>query len=262
VTVPVQAGATTASVTATGAAVGSTTISASFGGQTVALSLIVQPLPVLTGQLVLNPGSVFIGGASTGTVTISGPAPQQGLVVSLATSNPVVASLSSGSITVPAGGTTATFTVEGANAGSATISATAGVTLSALFTVVKPKGKEFEKVHADKIAEKAIPVETLPKVKLSDRVLSGSASATSVHVSSVDDSSSVAKGAAFIRLDERPPVGDAVLCPLAEDEQQKPNAIGGQATTDQASFPQKSLEKPPTAEKGIIAERLGDRPIH
>ncbi|HMD20708.1 MAG TPA: DUF6519 domain-containing protein [Alloacidobacterium sp.] len=261
VTVPVQAGATTATVTATGAAVGSTTISASFGGQTVALSLIVQPVPVLTGQLVLNPGSVFVGGASTGTVTISGPAPQSGLVVSLATSNPNVAQLSSGSITVPAGGTTATFTVSGSAAGSATISATAGVTLSALFTVVQRKGKEFEKVHADKIAEKSISIETLPKVKLSDRVLSGSASATTVRASSVEDSISSAKGAAFIRLEERPLVGEAVLSPPVKDDQQNLEMAGSQVIADQASISQKAPEKPPSAEKGIMAERLGDRPI-
>src|SRR6266566_4059448 len=71
----------------------------------------VQQLPTLT-SLTLNPSSVVGGplGSSTGTVTLSGPAPSGGAVVSLSSSNTGVASVPS-SVTVPAGATSATFTV-------------------------------------------------------------------------------------------------------------------------------------------------------
>jgi hypothetical protein len=67
--------------------------------------------PSLT-SLTLNPSSVVGGplGSSTGTVTLSGPAPSGGAVVSLSSSNPSVASVPA-SVTVPAGATSATFTV-------------------------------------------------------------------------------------------------------------------------------------------------------
>src|SRR6266705_2491949 len=71
----------------------------------------VQQLPTLT-SLTLNPSSVVGGplGSSTGTVTLSGPAPSGGAVVSLSSSNTSVASVP-GSVTVPAGATSASFTV-------------------------------------------------------------------------------------------------------------------------------------------------------
>jgi len=67
--------------------------------------------PSLT-SLTLNPSSVVGGplGFSTGTVTLSGPAPSGGAVVSLSSSNPSVASVPA-SVMVPAGATSASFTV-------------------------------------------------------------------------------------------------------------------------------------------------------
>src|SRR6266700_3894325 len=67
--------------------------------------------PSLT-SLTLNPSTVVGGllGSSTGTVTLSGPAPSGGAVVSLSSSNPSVASVPA-SVTVPAGATSATFKV-------------------------------------------------------------------------------------------------------------------------------------------------------
>ena len=75
---------------------------------TQALSIIVGPILSL---LALNPTSV-VGGlqSSTGTVTLSGPAPAGGAQVTLSSSNTAVASVPS-SATVPAGATSATFTV-------------------------------------------------------------------------------------------------------------------------------------------------------
>jgi len=112
--VTVPAGATSATFPVNTTAVPSSTavtISASYGGVSKSATLTVTPsaLPTLS-SLSLNPTSV-IGGtqSSTGTVTLSGPAPSGGAQVTLASNNGA-ASVSS-SVTVPAGGTSATFTV-------------------------------------------------------------------------------------------------------------------------------------------------------
>jgi len=115
--VTVGAGATTATFTVTTSAVATSTtvtISAAYGGVTKTASLTVTPAPPpppTLSSLTLNPSSV-IGGAqsSTGRVTLSSPAPAGGVTVMLSSSNPGVASVPS-SIVVPAGATTATFTV-------------------------------------------------------------------------------------------------------------------------------------------------------
>jgi hypothetical protein len=67
--------------------------------------------PSALSLLVLNPTSV-LGGvqSSTGTVTLSGPAPAGGARVLLSSSNPAAAQVPA-SVTVPAGATSATFTV-------------------------------------------------------------------------------------------------------------------------------------------------------
>ena len=109
--VTVAAGSTTAAFTiSTGAVAGSTvvTISASYGGASTSASLTVTPPTV--ASLTLNPTSV-VGGvqSSTGTVTLSGPAPAGGAQVTLSSGNgaanvPAI-------VTVPAGSSSATFTV-------------------------------------------------------------------------------------------------------------------------------------------------------
>ncbi len=58
----------------------------------------------------VNPNSVAGGTPSTGTVTLPNPAPQGGLVVTLASEAPSVASVPS-SITIPAGDTSGSFTI-------------------------------------------------------------------------------------------------------------------------------------------------------
>src|SRR6267378_2728692 len=112
--VTVPAGATSATFPVTTSAVATSTlvtISASYGGgtsQTASLTVI----PPIASLLSLSRTSVTGGTSSTGTVTLSGPAPSGGAVVSLASSNPAVASVpASGSVTVPAGATRATFPV-------------------------------------------------------------------------------------------------------------------------------------------------------
>jgi trimeric autotransporter adhesin len=114
--VTVPAGATNATFPVNTAAVAASTtvtISASFGGvtQTAPLTVTPPPPPLPTvSSLTLNPASV-VGGlqSSTGTVTLSGPAPAGGAQVALASDN-AAASVPS-SVTVPAGASSATFTV-------------------------------------------------------------------------------------------------------------------------------------------------------
>src|SRR6266566_1302469 len=65
---------------------------------------------VSLSALSVSPSTVTGGDSSTGTVTLSAPAPSGGAIVSLASSKPSVASVPA-SVTVPARATSATFTV-------------------------------------------------------------------------------------------------------------------------------------------------------
>jgi hypothetical protein len=86
------------------------TISVTGGGVTLSADLVVHPsLPTLTGFSVA-PTSVPGGTSATGTVTLDGAAPTGGLAVSLSSNLPGAASVPS-TVTVPAGATSATFTV-------------------------------------------------------------------------------------------------------------------------------------------------------
>ncbi|MCS7209999.1 MAG: S8 family serine peptidase [Fimbriimonadales bacterium] len=76
-------------------------------------------------SLSLNPSSVVGGNSSTGTVTLTAPAPTGGFVVNLSSSNTNVATVPS-SVTVPAGATSATFTVS-----TRAVSSTTNVTITA-----------------------------------------------------------------------------------------------------------------------------------
>jgi len=108
--VTVAAGATTATFTATTNPVASNTpvtIAAAFNGVDRTATLTVTP-PVLA-SVGLVPPSVVGGNPSTGTVTLSGPAPTGGTVVSLSSSDTAAAQVTA-SVTVAAGATTATFT--------------------------------------------------------------------------------------------------------------------------------------------------------
>ena len=89
-------------------------------------------------SLSLNPTSVVGGNSSTGTVTLTAPAPSGGFVVNLSSSNTSVATVPS-TVTVPAGATSANFTVSTqavSSATSVTITASAGgVSRTATLTV-------------------------------------------------------------------------------------------------------------------------------
>src|SRR5215475_2962584 len=132
--VTVAAGSTSATFTVTTSAVGTSTaitISAVYSGTTKTTTLTVNPAappPVTLSTLSLNPTTVTGGTqSSTGTVTLSGPAPSGGAVVSLSSSN-TGAARTPASVTVAAGTTSASFTVST----SAVISSTA-VTISASY---------------------------------------------------------------------------------------------------------------------------------
>ena len=129
--VTVSGGATSATFTVTTAPVTvstSASVSATYEGATKSATLMVTPAPEpvpAVSSLTLNPSSV-VGGlqSSTGTVTLSGPAPFGGAHVALA-SNSGAASVPS-AVIVPEGATSATFAVSTSVvvlATSATISA-------------------------------------------------------------------------------------------------------------------------------------------
>jgi hypothetical protein len=115
--VTVAAGATSATFTVSTSAVSASTavtISATYSGVTRSASLTVTPAPPpppTLSSLTLRPSSV-VGGLeySTGTVTLTGPAPAGGAQVFLSSSNGAAASVPP-SVTVPVGATSASFTV-------------------------------------------------------------------------------------------------------------------------------------------------------
>src|SRR5882762_4991526 len=96
------------------------------------------PPPPTLASLTLDPANVFGGQSSTGTVTLTGPAPASGAQVFLSSSDGAARVPSS--VTIPAGTTSATFTVNTSFvliSTSATISATYnGTTRTATLSVL------------------------------------------------------------------------------------------------------------------------------
>jgi len=94
-------------------------------------------------NLTLNPTRVTAPASSTGTVTLSGPAPAGGVSVTLRSDETRKATVPA-SVTVPEGATSATFIIKtltgklGGGDNEVTISATLGVTRSATLSIVRP----------------------------------------------------------------------------------------------------------------------------
>jgi len=114
------------------------TLSAGYNHITKTTTLTVNPaVAAALTTLVLNPASVVGGNASTGTVTLTGPAPANGARVTLTSSQPKHARVPP-SVVVPAGSSSSTFTVTTTAVRrdmSMTISASyAGVTKTATLT--------------------------------------------------------------------------------------------------------------------------------
>ena len=145
--VTVAAGATTASFTVSTSAVSAATavtITAAYGGTTRTAILTVNPAappPATLASLSLNPTAVTGGTqSSTGTVTLRGAAPSGGAVVSLSSNNTGAARVPA-SVTVAAGATTASFTVNTSaviTSTTVTITAAYGGTTRAATLTVKP----------------------------------------------------------------------------------------------------------------------------
>jgi len=108
--VTVPAGTTSTTFTIATSAVGTTgtsTLSATSNGATVTAKLTVKA-PVITA-FTLNPTSVVGGASSTGAITIGSPAPSSGLSISLVSGSSSATVPSQ--VTIPAGTTSATFTI-------------------------------------------------------------------------------------------------------------------------------------------------------
>jgi hypothetical protein len=128
--VTVSAGSATATFTVTTTGVASqtaVTISATYSGTTKQATLTITP-PTLS-SVTLNPTSVVGGNSSTGTVTLSGPAPSTGTVVTLSDNSS--SATTPASVTVTSGNKTATFTIT-----TSGVSSTTTVTVTATFSGV------------------------------------------------------------------------------------------------------------------------------
>jgi len=131
-TVTVAGGSTSATFTISTTPVAANTssvISATFGiTKTATLNVNAATFSGLS----LSPATLVGGGKSTGTVTLSGKAPAGGGVISVQSNNTAVAQVpASGTVTIPAGSTSATFTITTtpvAASTSAVISGTYGTT--------------------------------------------------------------------------------------------------------------------------------------
>jgi len=115
------------------------TVSATYSGITKTTTVTVNPpVSAALATLSLNPASVKGGGSVTGTVTLSSAAPANGASVTLASSDPALASVPA-SVVVAAGATSKTFAVTTAATRrntAVTLSASyAGVTKTATLTV-------------------------------------------------------------------------------------------------------------------------------
>jgi len=297
--VTVTPGSPTASFTATGRVAGTTIIQAFFGGQSVAVTLQVTPLPNLTGVLVPQPNPINVGGSSTGTISLSGPAPSNGFVVTLRSANPAIATVPA-NVKVDQGNTTATFKIQGVaasgDAGVDIFAQAGSVTISGNLVVRarKPIGKEGggkEGVGKEAVA-KETGIEKAPSgrevispfTRTVNKVTETLGNPAGSAPPRLDASISPAPSArAFILAEERPPVGEAVLNPPAlpepkpepKSEARPEEARAGNDLLSASARSKgkrtvartgpgrkaKTIEKPVVAEKGTIAEDLGKRPV-
>ena len=130
--VTVAQGQTTAAFTVTTTAVAvstAVTLSAAYNGVTRTAVLTVLPPPALSA-LTLAPAGVTGGSSASGTITLTSMAPSGGVLVTLSSSSPGVATLPA-NVTVTAGQTTATVTVS-----TTAVTAQTAVTISAVYNGV------------------------------------------------------------------------------------------------------------------------------
>jgi hypothetical protein len=117
--VTIPANATFANVTVTPVAVGTTNITGSASGFTSGAATVNVVRP--TATITLNSATVSIGGQVTGQVTLN--VPLASAISASVSANPSGIVTVGGSVTIPAGATTAPFTITGAALGTASIRA-------------------------------------------------------------------------------------------------------------------------------------------
>jgi hypothetical protein len=139
--VTVQSNATAANFAVATAPVSSTTIgnvTATYSGVTKTTVITVQPPLAALTSVTVSPSTVTGGSNSKGTVNLSAPAPTGGIVVNLSSNKPNKASVPA-NVTVPAGSSSATFSVTTATVNKKTVvtitAAYGGVTKSATLTL-------------------------------------------------------------------------------------------------------------------------------
>lgn len=145
VTVPQGATSTVLTLSAPAVTQNTTiTVDATGGGLTRSATLSLAPLPVaepVLGSFALVNTTVPGGAATTGTVTLNVAAPTGGRVVTLISGNPGVVSLPA-SVTIPAGSTSVSFSVNAAGVKTDTLvvlsAVLGGVTRNATLTVKAP----------------------------------------------------------------------------------------------------------------------------
>lgn len=144
--VVVAAGSTTATFVVSTAAVAASTpvsVTASYlgGSQTTILSVTAPPVTITPLSLTLAPDTVGGGAPSTGTVTLTGPAPAGGLSVTLSSSSG--AATVPTSVAVPAGAVSATFPIASTSVKAQTVvtltAALNGAAQTATLTVQAPE---------------------------------------------------------------------------------------------------------------------------
>ena len=161
--VTVASGATTTTFTVTTSPVTTSTsvsISASYANSTSTGSLTITPAAATLSSVTLSPRSVRGGSSSTGTVTLNGPAPGGGALVTISSSNTSVATVPA-IVTVASGATTATFSVT-----SAPVAADTSVAISATYGTIT------------KAATLTVTAATLSSVTLSPTSVRGGSAST------------------------------------------------------------------------------------
>ncbi len=119
--VTIAANATTAAFSITTKTVtASTPVTITATANGTAPTTILTVVPIALSSVSVSPTSVLEGASSTGTVTLNGPAPAGGAVITLA-ANSAATSLPA-SVTVPANATSVTFTITTASVSAATTS--------------------------------------------------------------------------------------------------------------------------------------------
>jgi len=138
-TVTVPANATSVNFSVSTAAVGATTmgnITASFSGVTKTVNVTIQPAALMS--VTLNPSNILGGSTAVGKVTLTGPAPASGIVVTLTSSQSAQAKAPL-KLIIPSGARSATFDVTTTSVSRKTVVTIAasfgGVTKSAALTL-------------------------------------------------------------------------------------------------------------------------------